>query len=286
MSSGNLSSLHLQLKYAEEQHVKMQNDLLHAQRELAEARYAGAAILTAVESAMGPVMAELASARRTYASRLPESPRVGDEPERMSSCDALEAEIKHLQLDIEHFQTSAERLQAEERKRLQDLSRLRTELQEAADDLAYEQQRVRHFEVCRQLGLQDGGWVHFGPLGVGKRTLEARSEKKLRESAEQRSCRLVREVTRLAGDTAEHQATIEHLSRQLDRVRKLTREKERRLAGALIQKTELQSRFQGGSPKDVKEGLETDNLAFQQKFKIRSKKNTSSSTGRLPQLSF
>lgn len=67
-----------------------------------------------------------------------------------------------------------------------------------------------------------------------KEELEARAEKRLRESAEERSARLLREVSGrprapaaslhllragLAGDTSEQQAVIETLSRRLDRVR-------------------------------------------------------------------
>eukprot|EP00435_Cladocopium_sp_Y103_P071215 s36_g37.t1 len=100
-------------------------------------------------------------------------------------------------------------------------------------------------KVCRQLGLPGSAWVGLGPPGMGKRTLQVRAEKRLRESAEERSARLLREVAGLAGDTAEHQATIESLSRRLDKVRSLIRDKETRLSSAAQQTTQLQARLKG-----------------------------------------
>eukprot|EP00913_Durusdinium_trenchii_P032292 g30237.t1 len=100
-------------------------------------------------------------------------------------------------------------------------------------------------QVCRQLGLPGSAWVGLGPAGIGKRTLQVRAEKRLRESAEERSARLVREVAALAGDTAEQQATIESLSRRLEKVRTLISQKEARLASAAQQSTQLQARLKG-----------------------------------------
>ncbi|CAE8632088.1 unnamed protein product [Polarella glacialis] len=271
-----------------EEHHELQRELSRSQRELGEARRAGGALLAAVEAAMAPLMAELATARRSCHEHLPDEPTIGsDEVGRLgSSFSGPEAEIRHLGLDIVHFQSRAERLQLEDQSRCHELARLRKELQEAAEELSYEQQRVRHHEVCRQLGLQDGGWVGLGPLGVGKRTLEARAEKKMRESAEQRSGRLVRDVTKLAGDTAEQQATIEQLSRQLDRVRQLAREKERRLTGSASQTAELHAKLRGTAPAGPAGLKESFGIASLSKLSTGSKKMSSSSTGKLPQLSF
>eukprot|EP00931_Biecheleriopsis_adriatica_P088028 TRINITY_DN62425_c0_g1_i1.p1 TRINITY_DN62425_c0_g1~~TRINITY_DN62425_c0_g1_i1.p1 ORF type:complete len:296 (-),score=83.35 TRINITY_DN62425_c0_g1_i1:90-875(-) len=261
----------------------MQEELARTQQELKEARRAGAALLAAAEAAMAPLMAELAAERLTSESQLPASPSHG-QAGHGSAVDAVEAEIRHLKLDIEHYQSRAERLQAEERQRFHTLTTLRNELQEASEDLAYEKQRVRHHEICRQLGLPDGGWVGLGPLGVGKRTLEARAEQKLRESAEDRSARLAREVSRLAGDTAEQQTTIETLSRRLDKVRAITRTKERRLLSAAAHTSELHARLRGttAGPK----ALTTAESSSCVSRGSRGKKSISSSTGKLPQLSF
>jgi len=228
---------------------------------------------------MAPLMAELASARLESAEKLIQSPRgeAGSKPG--SALQAVEAEIRHLKLDIEHYRGRAERLQVEERKRFHTLSQLRSDLQEASEDLAYEKQRVRHHEVCRQLGLKDGGWVGLGPLGVGKRTLEARAEKKLRESAEDRATRLSREVSRLSGDTAEQQTVIEQLSRRLDKCRAIAREKERRLNNAANQTKELHARLRG-SPSATLGQVQGSQASS------RMRKAQSASTGKLPQLSF
>lgn len=259
---------------------KLRAEYSRAQREVEDARRAGAAVLSAVEGAMAPLMAELASARLASGEKLSQSPRNGEAGSKPGGAlQQVEAEIRHLKLDIEHYRGRTERLQVEERKRFHMLSQLRSDLQEASEDLAYEKQRVRHHEVCRQLGLKDGGWVGLGPLGVGKRTLEARAEKKLRESAEERAARLTRDVSRLAGDTAEQQTTIEQLSRRLDKCRAVAREREHRLGKAAKQTEELHARLRG-SPSAILGKVPS----FSQSASMR--KASSASTGKLPQLSF
>lgn len=255
---------------------KMQEELQRTQKQLEESRRAGSAVLGAVEGAMAPLMAELAMERQRVDHILPSTPRA-DGAATKDSADTLEVEIQHFKLDIEHYQGRTEELQIEERKRLHVLEGLRSSLEEASEDLAYEKQRVRHHEVCRQLGLPDGGWVGLGPLGVGKRTLEARAEKKLRESAEERSARLAREVTRLAGDSTEAQITIEQLSRRLDKIRVIARTKDRRLQSAAAQTSELHARLRGSPSDGAKDTFSP---------KTASRKMNSASTGKLPQLSF
>eukprot|EP00930_Biecheleria_cincta_P068825 TRINITY_DN56651_c0_g1_i1.p1 TRINITY_DN56651_c0_g1~~TRINITY_DN56651_c0_g1_i1.p1 ORF type:complete len:278 (-),score=65.13 TRINITY_DN56651_c0_g1_i1:97-930(-) len=267
-------AMRAELREIEIESKRMQDELQRTQKQLDDSRRAGSAVLAAVEGAMAPLMAELAMERQRVDHIVPSSPRSDG---TAAKGDALEVEIQHLKLDIEHYQGLTEQLQIEERKRLHMLEGLRSSLEEASEDLAYEKQRVRHHEVCRQLGLPDGGWVGLGPLGVGKRTLEARAEKKLRESAEERSARLAREVTRLAGDSTEAQITIEQLSRRLDKIRAMARTKDRRLASAAAQTSELHARLRG-SPSEGAKDTSTS--------KVRSRKMDSASTGKLPQLSF
>eukprot|EP00933_Yihiella_yeosuensis_P054257 TRINITY_DN52659_c0_g1_i1.p1 TRINITY_DN52659_c0_g1~~TRINITY_DN52659_c0_g1_i1.p1 ORF type:complete len:293 (-),score=69.13 TRINITY_DN52659_c0_g1_i1:107-985(-) len=282
-------SLKEELAQAEARYDEIQAELHRATRSLGEARHAGEAVLTAVEAAMAPLMAELAAARMVVPGHLPQMPRNGEEDDpapdgkKVTTCSELEAEIKHLRLDLDHFHNRTERLQLEEQRRTHEIIRLRNELKEVGDDLSYEQQRLRHYEVCRQLGLTDGGWVGLGPLGVGKRTLEVRAEKKLRESAEQRSGRLIREVTKLAGDTAEQQTTIEQLSRRLERVRTMLKDKDRRLVGAARSTADLHARLRGAISMGAKETARK----LAQIPGARSKQaRASASTGKLPQLSF
>ncbi|CAK9101819.1 Uncharacterized protein SCF082_LOCUS47600 [Durusdinium trenchii] len=124
---------------------------------------------------------------------------------------------------------------------------------------------------CHPPAPMVGRRVGLGPAGIGKRTLQVRAEKRLRESAEERSARLVREVAALAGDTAEQQATIESLSRRLEKVRTLISQKEARLASAAQQSTQLQARLKGT-------GCAQDKM-------FKGRKHVSS-TGKLPQLSY
>lgn len=269
-------AMRAEMREMESESKRVQDELQRTQKQLEESRRAGSAVLAAVEGAMAPLMAELAMERQRVDHILPSTPR-SEGTATKGSADALEVEIQHLKLDIEHYQGSTEQLQIEERKRLHFLEGLRSSLEEASEDLAYEKQRVRHHEVCRQLGLPDGGWVGLGPLGVGKRTLEARAEKKLRESAEERSARLAREVTRLAGDSTEAQITIEQLSRRLDKIRSIAQTKHRRLASAAAQTSELHARLRGSPSEGAKDTSSSQ---------VRSRKMNSSSTGKLPQLSF
>lgn len=268
-----------ELADAQELSECLRSELARARVEASEARAAGCAVLGAVQAAMVPLMEELAAARRSVGGGA--STRSGGITEawRGPSCTALEAEILHLQLDITHFQEQVEKLQVEGRHRDHELGRLRVELSEASESQSYEMQRVRHFEVCRQLGTQSGGWAARAAAGVGRRTLEARAEQKLRESAEQRGGRLTRDLTKLAGDTMSQQAAIEQLTRQLGRVRHALQEKDKRLACAISQTQELQSKVRG----PAKAAGDDEPLGA---GRGRGLRKESSSTGKLPQLSF
>lgn len=265
-----------QLADVEAQYHEVHQKLTTSQLQLQEARRCGGLLLSAAEAALAPLMLELARAREATDLLLPpnlakDEVQEPPEVEHMSSREAIETEIRHLKLDIDHFKNLAARLQTEDAQRFYILQALRNELQEATEELGYQRDRARHHEVCRQLGLPGSAWVGLGPAGIGKRTLQVRAEKRLRESAEERSARLVREVAALAGDTAEQQATIESLSRRLEKVRTLISQKEARLASAAQQSTQLQARLKGT-------GCAQDKM-------FKGRKHVSS-TGKLPQLSY
>lgn len=272
----NAEALRQKLAEAEEEYQQIHQELTQSQVELQEARRCGGQLLSAAEAALAPLMLELARAREATRLLLPpvlaqdEVKETSTAPS-LSSREAIEAEIKHLKLDIDHFKNVAARLQTEDTQRYYVLNSLRNELTEATEELGYQRDRARHHEVCRQLGLPGSAWVGLGPAGMGKRTLQVRAEKRLRESAEERSARLLREVAGLAGDTAEHQATIESLSRRLDKVRNLIRDKETRLSSAAQQTSQLQARLKG--------------IGCSQDKMFKSRKHVAS-TGKLPQLSF
>jgi len=269
-------ALRQQLADAQEEYQEIHEELTKSQFELQEARRCGGLLLSAAEAALAPMMLELARARQATDLMLPpvlakDEVKETSKTPAVSSREAIEAEIKHLKLDIDHFKNVAARLQTEDTQRYYIMSSLRNELTEATEELGYQRDRARHHEVCRQLGLPGSAWVGLGPAGMGKRTLQVRAEKRLRESAEERSARLLREVAGLAGDTAEHQVTIESLSRRLDRVRNLIQEKETRLQSAAQQTTQLQARLKG--------------IGCSQDKMFKSRKHVAS-TGKLPQLSF
>lgn len=277
MADLNAEALRQQLAEAEDEYQEIHQKLAQSQVELQEARRCGGQLLSAAEAALAPLMLELARAREATDLLLPpvlaqdEVKETSTTAPSLSSREAIEAEIKHLKLDIDHFKNVAARLQTEDTQRYYVLNSLRNELTEATEELGYQRDRARHHEVCRQLGLPGSAWVGLGPAGMGKRTLQVRAEKRLRESAEERSARLLREVSGLAGDTAEHQATIESLSRRLDKVRSLIRDKESRLSSAAQQTTQLQARLKG--------------IGCSQDKMFKSRKHVAS-TGKLPQLSF
>merc|ERR1712146_374448 len=143
-----------------------------------------------------------------------------------NAIEELEMQVKHLELDIGLFQERAERLQVEQRQRGHERERLQTELREVKDSLLYEQQRMRHHEVSKRDGyvVRDDVWGGLGPSGIGRRTMEVNAEKKLRDTAEKRSLRLSKDVTKLASDAAQKQASVAQLSRKLSRLRKLNEE--------------------------------------------------------------
>merc|ERR1712217_57413 len=190
-----------------------------------------------------------------------------------TSIKALEAEIRHLQFDIGHYHDQVERLQIEERQRSHELARLRCELGEASEELTYEQQRVKHYEVCKLLGLDGGGWAGLGPAGIGRRTMEVRAEKELREVAQQRTGRLTRDVSRLASDTSSQQASIEQLSRRLQKLRSSVQDKDRQLQRAASTTSDLHFKLRGGvsSQQDGTSGTEPTMLASLKKKSSKSK---------------
>merc|ERR1712176_140408 len=131
------------------------------------------------------------------------------------------------------------------KQRSHELKQFRTELSEVTAKLAYEQQRVRHYDTCKQLGFDSGneGWAGLGPSGMGRRTMEVRCEKKLRESAEQRAGRLSRDVTRLSSEAAMHQAEIAKLSKRLHRARNHSLEKAQHIEGAAALTSAMQNKL-------------------------------------------
>mmetsp|Transcript_54773 Transcript_54773/g.123633 ORF Transcript_54773/g.123633 Transcript_54773/m.123633 type:complete len:291 (-) Transcript_54773:65-937(-) len=198
-------------------------------------------------------MAELAAARCALGDSeelmglgcLEDEHHSGQDP-----CTTLEAEVKHLELDITHYQEQVDHLQIEERKRTHELGLLRSELSDISEQLAYEQQTVRHHQVTQQLDLETSSSASLANAGIGRRTMEVKAEKRLREAAEQRTGRLARHVTRLAGDTAHQQAAIDELSRKLGRVRNVLDQRDRQLSSTAHETSELQAKLFGG-PRDT-----------------------------------
>merc|ERR1719230_1604936 len=115
---------------------------------------------------MAPLMAELASERsgctfdQLEALDQPEAV-LGEAYPGSGSVADMESEIKHLQLDLNHYKDKVERLQTEDLHRSHELKQFRAELSEVTAKLSYEQQRVRHYETCKQLGFESGneGWA-------------------------------------------------------------------------------------------------------------------------------
>ncbi|CAJ1374799.1 unnamed protein product [Effrenium voratum] len=203
------------LKEAEETSVfeeyrQINQELAFEQQDLQEARRSGVLLLSAAEAAwkpsardadgtdeqqeaLAPLMVELARERESTDYLLPpvlskEDDEAKEADAKLSSREAMEAEIKHLQLDIEHFKNSAVRLQAEDfvpiqlsfwlcwrrecdqeklfnlsekslslgmvldRQRFHVLSSLRDDLQEASEELGYQRERARHHEAGRADG--------------------------------------------------------------------------------------------------------------------------------------
>lgn len=299
---------------------ELEAQLAQAKQEAAEAHRAGTAVLSALEAAMAPVMAEL-SAAWMECTRLGidpvEAQRSEEGPERfadpMDSVEELEMQVRHLEEDISHFQEKAERMQVEERQRGHETKRLQAELQEVQDSLAYEQQRMRHHDVSKKQGfvVRDDVWGGLGPSGIGRRTLEVNAEKKLRENAEKRSSKLSRDVTKLAGDAAAKQAAVAQLSKKLNRLRRQNEERQKQIQGATSKATELHCKvnlahrsmqdFAAGTapdPGDLERpqvdgpdlhmsfGSAKRGKAFNASPVKPKKKMASSSMGKLPQLSF
>lgn len=262
----------------EEEERALQQELQQAQGEAVEARHAAAALLIAVEAAMAPLMQELAAARRACGDADLTAALGGQGGE--ASTDVLEAEVKHLEVDITHYQEQVEILQTEERRRVHELRRLQAEVAEANQDLAYEKQRARHFEAKRELAPEmEVNWAGIGPSGIGRRTMEVRAEQSLREAAEQRAAKLSRDISRLAVDTATQQAVIEQLGRRLAAVRKTAGDQDGKLADAMRATAELHRRLRG-------EGATASEEEESAARALKKNKTGTASTGRLPHLSF
>jgi len=309
-----------ELADAEEDIVALREELANAVREATEARQAGSAVLGALEAAMAPLMAELAAVRKANrennavpAAAAPVAdPAQGTLQEPRDLRAEAELVVKHLHVDLQCEQEKVERLQVEQRQRARELGRLQGELAETGDSLAYEQQRVRHYEVCKQLSSDKVSLAGLGPSGVGRRTMEVHSEKRLRETAEQRAGRLSREVTRLTSDIGWQQTTITELSKRLKQLQHSVRDKDGQLAGATKQTSALHAKLRDGmksldkadSPAPEKGSgrhvdlmqkgpskMDTDlaaqlNALIGSSKKMRRPTKTNRSTGRLPQLSF
>mmetsp|Transcript_6162 Transcript_6162/g.10715 ORF Transcript_6162/g.10715 Transcript_6162/m.10715 type:complete len:296 (-) Transcript_6162:79-966(-) len=264
----------------------LRHEVEKAREEAAETHRVGAAVLDAMEAAMGPLMARLAVARQNCADLDVDSiPAVGldhrgmAEPGQKESPVEMEAEIQHLEQDIDHFQVQVERLHVEETQRTHEIRRLKTVIAEAQENLAYEQQRVRHFEVVQQTGAHGiAGWAGMGPAGVGRRTMQVRAEKKLRECAEQRGSRLVRNVSELAADTAAQQSAIALLTKKLNVARAQAQQRGSDLAKATLHSEELRLKLNGKA---------SENSSSNSSGKGgKPRKTQTRSTGKLPQLSF
>lgn len=298
-ANGELADLDAQLR-------TLRDQLVQAQREARQAHDAGSSILGALESDMAPLRAEISSASNATGS----FGAVLDGKDIKVAISEAESEVEHLKLDIEHYREQVHNMQVEERQRVHELNRLKSEVSAATDCLTYEKRRLRHLELCRHLNgqegahpLQDASWGGLGQSGIGKRTLEVRAEQRLRETAEQRAGRLSRDVTKLAGDTTQQQAAIARLSQRLSRVRNSLYEKDDQIAGAAKQTAELHSRIikvvQAADPEKAmaldladldalaKEMAKvSDGLDSEMSFSRKEKKKSTKSTGKLPSLSF
>lgn len=277
------ATLRAELAQAESQVVALRDELAEMEELQGQAHQAGVAVLGALEVAMTPLMVELAEARNacgcpdpgpSSASRRLASLKVkpdvaniafaglgaGVEDARKASAD----EIRRRQSDIDGYRQQVEQMQAEDRERSSDISRLVGELSDAMEHLTYEQQRARHLEVCEDLGpAGQEGWAGMGPMGLGRRTLQARAEARLRETAEQRGCRLGRDVSRLASDVATQQATIKQLTKRLVRLQKKSSQKEKKLKTVGARAFELQSKMKSADEDEVHAFFGSANLAAQ-----------------------
>eukprot|EP00403_Amphidinium_massartii_P004737 CAMPEP_0178385792 /NCGR_PEP_ID=MMETSP0689_2-20121128/8213_1 /TAXON_ID=160604 /ORGANISM="Amphidinium massartii, Strain CS-259" /LENGTH=300 /DNA_ID=CAMNT_0020006081 /DNA_START=39 /DNA_END=941 /DNA_ORIENTATION=+ len=289
--AGLEKSVSEQLEEAEADVKSLQEELARAREEAAEIHRVGAAVLDAMEVAMGPLMARLAVARTNCSHLDVDSIQAAAldhrgiaEPGQKESPLEAEAEIQHLEQDIDHYQVQVERLQVEETQRAHELRRLKAEIVEAQENLSYEQQRMRHFELVKQTGSHGvAGWAGMSPAGVGRRTMHVRAEKKLRECAEQRGSRLVRNVSELAGDTAAQQSAIAMLTKKLEAVRSQAQNRGRELAKATLHSEELRMRLngKGGDAATARSGAGGNKGG-----KVMRKAQQTKSTGKLPQLSF
>eukprot|EP00435_Cladocopium_sp_Y103_P034696 s3520_g9.t1 len=171
MADLDAEALRQQLAEAEEEYQEIHQELAHSQLELQEARRCGGQLLSAAEAALAPLMLELARAREATDLLLPpvlaqdEVKETSTTAPSLSSREAIEAEIKHLKLDIDHFKNVAARLQTEDTQRYYVMNSLRNELTEATEELGYQRDRARHHEVSRSRRIRDrrrslsAGWA-------------------------------------------------------------------------------------------------------------------------------
>jgi len=132
----------------------------------------------------------------------------------------------------------------------------------------------------------------MGPCGIGRRTLEVKAEKELRECAEQRCGRLARDITKLASDTSQQQAAIAELGSRLMRAKKAHADRDRRLVHNQKQTKLLHSKLKvtsgdaSPSPKAGAQDADVANGNGDTRLQQSRKKGAAASTGKLPSLSF
>lgn len=287
-----VSNVRQELSEAEALEQELKEQVAAMEEEAAQAHSAGAAVLAALQNAMAPLMAELAVAQRDG---------LGDEENaEVGTCEEMESEIRHTRLDISHYNQKIQRLQVDDDRRAIELARLTREASDAVAALRYEQVRARHHDAGQRLGVDTLGesWAGLAPTGVGRRTMEVRAERRLREMAEVRAGRLSRDVMKLSSEAAVHQAHIADLSKRLTRTRSLVIDREQQLVEAakarakleVKAKAKLQSAMQAdrsvSAEDDPTQAVITEPELSVASLSAQRKPATCRSTGKLPQLSF
>lgn len=280
------SALRNEIAEAEAEEGRLHEQLKQTRRSTREAHAAGIAVLSAVETAMTPLMVELAALRRD--TKNIELAKVLDFPQEEGHSyqiqtllgpdeENLKSEAQHLQLDITHFQDKAEKIQAGERQRLHEIKRLQNELRDLVDELSYQKQRVNHLCVVEKTRPSKKKQVG---TGIHKQVL---AEQNLRESAEKRAGKITRELSRLSIDTNNQQSTIEFLGRRLGSVRNSSENQDYRLGKANCVSNHLTACLNGNVQTSTTEG--GVDMKVRKPETLKKLKNTAS-TGRLPHLSF
>jgi len=205
--------------------------------------------------------------------------------------EQLEVEIQVMERDVCDYREQLEHLQNSERLRMQELDRLSHELKQAAEHLAYEQQKVRTHEHCLNAICS----IRSSPNPIGPRTIELRAEQRLKELAVQRTGQLTNKVMRLAVGASMQQTTVDALSMKLLRVRSSLLDKECELLAAQKVTAGLKSRLvlgaDGGSTGVTVnrcmpgKALPTSGSARNTAC-VTVPRKAAQSTGRLPKLSF